>query len=647
MSRPVVITRPLAQAMVLAQRVRLLGRDAVVLPLLEISPLPDQRTLRAALADLARYRMVAFVSPNAIDAAFAHIDQWPRTVTLAVLGEGSRAALAAHGVRPDQFDIVSPLDPEHSDSESLLKALDLTALAGQSVLIVRGESGRELMGDALRSAGVIVSQVAAYRRCAPGASVALEQQLRALLEQDCDWLITSSEGLRALVELARQFDQSTPGVVPLVVKMQHQHWIVPHARIAHTANTLGLTRLTLTGSGDERLLAALQSHTMNEMPPIAEPSASSAPTVPAASSPMPEARAPSSATEQTVEFIQRPITVAVIVLGVLLAAHAWHSHNRILGLQEEMARSLKRGEVSNADSAAQVRTVLEANTVMQIKVGVLESRQSEAQSQHFALEQLYQDLSKNRDEWALSEIEQVLSTASQQLQLSANVQGALIALQNADRALARTDKPQFITIRRAIAKDIETLRGLPTLDLIGVALRLDGVIAEIDKLPLLSDERPTVPMAPVASPRSTRLKAGVKPGAVSMFESVPWNQALRDVWQSWSSEMWADVRQLIRVRSVETPEALMLAPDQAYFLRENLKLRLLNARLALLSRNETAFRTDLVTAQETLLKYFDTRAKATQSAQSLLRLVQANNLAIDMPSLAESLNAVRNYKAKP
>jgi uroporphyrin-3 C-methyltransferase/uroporphyrinogen III methyltransferase/synthase len=91
----------------------------------------------------------------------------------------------------------------------------------------------------------------------------------------------------------------------------------------------------------------------------------------------------------------------------------------------------------------------------------------------------------------------------------------------------------------------------------------------------------------------------------------------------------------------------MLSPTQSYFLRENVKLRLLNARLALLSRNEAAFRNDLAAAQEALVKYFDTRARATQTAQALLRQVQTNNLAIEMPSLAESLNAVRNYKAKP
>ena len=111
--------------------------------------------------------------------------------------------------------------------------------------------------------------------------------------------------------------------------------------------------------------------------------------------------------------------------------------------------------------------------------------------------------------------------------------------------------------------------------------------------------------------------------------------------------MWGEVRQLILVRNVEQPDALMLSPSQSYFVRENLKLRLLNARLALLSRNENAFRNDLIAAQDVITKYFDTRAKHTQSTLAILRQVQGSNLAIEMPTLADSLNAVRGYKAKP
>lgn len=258
----VVITRPAAQAGPLAQRVTALGRRACLLPLLEIEALPDQSGLKATLADIASYDLVAFVSPNAIDAAFVHIDQWPAGVTLAVLGDGSRLALAAHGIDAGNTTIVSPLDAAHSDSEHLLLSLDLPRLRGRKVLIVRGESGRELMAEGLRAAGAIVTVVAAYRRRVPPLTPALQATLLDLLRHDNDWIITSSEALRGLLGLLREIDAADgheQGQGSTVAKMQQQHLIVPHARIFDTARQLGFPRLTLTGSGDERVLAALQS----------------------------------------------------------------------------------------------------------------------------------------------------------------------------------------------------------------------------------------------------------------------------------------------------------------------------------------------------------------------------------------------------
>lgn len=346
--------------------------------------------------------------------------------------------------------------------------------------------------------------------------------------------------------------------------------------------------------------------------------------------------------------VARPLPLAVIALAALLAVQTFSSHSRINSLRQDMARSLQKGNAVNAETAALARDVADQSKELQIKVGVLESRQSEAQSQQVALEQLYKDLSQNRDEWALSEIEQVLATASQQLQLAGNVQGALIALQNADRAVSSSNAPQFLTIRRAIAADIDRLKALPAVDLAGVALRLDNVIIQVETLPMLADEKPLLPVAPVRTTR--RLEAAAAPGKTAAPavppESLGVGQRLLQTWSMWSQEMWDDVRQLIRVRSVDDPEALMLSPSESFFVRENLKLRLLNARLALLSRNETTFRDDLATAQTMLAKYFDTRARTTQSAQAALRQVQANDLTIELPTLAESLGAVRNYKAK-
>jgi uroporphyrinogen-III synthase len=122
---------------------------------------------------------------------------------------------------------------------------------------VRGENGRELLADALRQAGVEVEQLAAYRRAAPDFTAERRERLAELLEQDCRWVITSSESLRILAGWAAQLDKAEmPGAV---AKMQHQQIIVPHLRIAETAEKLGFARFTLTGSGDEAVLVALQS----------------------------------------------------------------------------------------------------------------------------------------------------------------------------------------------------------------------------------------------------------------------------------------------------------------------------------------------------------------------------------------------------
>ncbi|MFZ6846790.1 uroporphyrinogen-III C-methyltransferase [Undibacterium sp. RuRC25W] len=345
------------------------------------------------------------------------------------------------------------------------------------------------------------------------------------------------------------------------------------------------------------------------------------------------------------------------VLAVLLAANWWSSQNQISSLREEVARRLLSADTTSSETKILAKNVQESTKEIQAKVILLEGKQSEAQSQQLALEQLYQDLSKNRDEWALAEIEQVLSTASQQLQLAGNVPGALIALQNADSRLAKSDKPQFIVIRRAIAKDIEKLKALPSLDLPGIALRLDSVIAQVDRMPLWVDEKSVVTATPLKTPlrvlpKSQSKQSPEKSGksdskAIEDVSDVTWSVRLQDAWQSFSSEMWGEVKQLVRIRSVETPDALLLAPTQSYFARENLKLRLLNARLALLSRNEAVFRSDINASQDAVAKYFDTRAKQTQTVQALLVQVQSSNLSIEMPTLSESLNAVRNYKVKP
>lgn len=350
----------------------------------------------------------------------------------------------------------------------------------------------------------------------------------------------------------------------------------------------------------------------------------------------------------------RLLTFLIVTLAAALAGQWWMSHAEIRSLREEVARRLQSGAAANAEVRSALKTMQEGVKELQARVIVLDNKQTESQSQQLALEQLYQDLSKTRDDWALSEIEEVLSTANQQLELAGNVQGALIALQNADRNLSRSDRPQFIAIRHAIARDQDRLKALPIVDVPGISVRLDSIIGQIDGMPLLSDEKPA---ASATRPGKRRAHSTPKTAAAAQAGSNGkgqtadtgpvngWLANAQDIWQNLGAEMWTELKQLVRIRSVDTPDALLLSPTQSYYIRENLKLRLLNARLALLSRNESAFRNDLRAAQDTIARYFDTRVRQVQTTQASLQQIQGSSLSIQMPTLSESINAVRNYKS--
>src|SRR5215218_168702 len=190
------------------------------------------------------------------------------------------------------------------------------------------------------------------------------------------------------------------------------------------------------------------------------------------------------------------LALIAVVLAAGLAAMSWiDSRKRIGATQEELARRLREIETDSRDARMVSRQAQEALREAHTKIAALEARLAESQSQQLALEALYQDLSRNRDEWQLAEIEQVLAIASQQLQLARNVRAALLALQLAEARLARTDRPQFVPIKRALARDIERLKVLPAIDMPAMTMRLDSLVAGVDTLPLAYEERGERPAA--------------------------------------------------------------------------------------------------------------------------------------------------------
>lgn len=306
-----------------------------------------------------------------------------------------------------------------------------------------------------------------------------------------------------------------------------------------------------------------------------------------------------------------------------LASLFWlDARNRIGATQEELARRLRDIEADAREARSVARQAQEGLREAQGKVAQLESRLAESQSQQLALEALYHDLSKNRDEWQLAEIEQVLAIASQQLQLAGNVRAALLALQLAESRLARADRPQFVPVRRALARDIDRLKALPAIDFAAMSVRLDGLVAGVDALPLAFDERGE--------------RAAVKEALTDERGFV----------MRLASEVWSEVRQLVIVRRLDKSEPPLLPPSQAYFLRENLRLRLLNARLSLLTRDEAGYREDLRAAQAWIQRYFDGKSRHTADALGQLKQLSATSISFEMPTISESLDAVRGFKSR-
>jgi len=311
--------------------------------------------------------------------------------------------------------------------------------------------------------------------------------------------------------------------------------------------------------------------------------------------------------------------LVVAVLAAAAIAWQWHDYRGEMGaLRREVAKKLTDTETQSKESRILSEQARAAVADAQVKLGVLESRLAESQSQQIALESLYQELSRNRDEWAYSEIEQSLYIASQQLALAGNVKGALIALQTADARLQRMDRPQLTALRKAINRDIERLKAAPHVDTVAISVRLDGLIGQVDKLPLSMEARPQQEPEPAKGDQS-------EPGA--------WKRLWRDA--------WAELKQLVRVQRIDQADVPLLAPAQSYFLRENLKLRLIGARLALLSRDSASYKADLKAARDWLARYYDMRNNHVAYAQGMLRNLHDAEVSIEPPEITATLEAMR------
>ena len=351
-----------------------------------------------------------------------------------------------------------------------------------------------------------------------------------------------------------------------------------------------------------------------ETPPQPAPGEAS-PALPAAATPAPPPPPP-------LPVYRQPAAIVAAVALVVLGLQWYDSRVQIGSLQQELARRLADSDAQSRESRKVAEQVREAIQEAQVKLGVLEAKLQDSQNQQIALEALYQELSRSRDESLLADVEQTLLVANQQLQVAGNIKAALIALQAADARLSRLDRPQLAALRKAIARDIQRLELAPHVDVIGISARLDNLINAVDGLPLAMEVRPPAP----------------QPGkADAAAEQAGW-------WTRFTRELWRDLRDLVRIQNLDRPEMPLLTPAQTYFLRENLKLRLLGARLALLAHDEKSFRDDLRAARDWLTRYYDARDKSVENALATLRQWGDSQIRIEVPDVSASLDAVRSHR---
>jgi uroporphyrin-3 C-methyltransferase len=316
------------------------------------------------------------------------------------------------------------------------------------------------------------------------------------------------------------------------------------------------------------------------------------------------------------------ISLAVLsLLGLLSSALLWQ---KLSSMQELLARQSADAGVQSTEARAIARQAQEMAREAAARVAVFDARLSEVSLQRTQLDELMQSLSRSRDENMVVDIESAIRLAQQQAQLTGSVEPLLAALKSADQRVSRAAQPRLTPLQRAIARDIDRIKSVAISDTPGLLVKLDELVHLTDELVLAN----AVP--------STRATSAVK-REPSDAASTLWLRSLQVVRDQASS--------LLRVSRIEQPEAALLSPEQSFFLRENLKLKLLNARLGLLARQLDSARADLAAATVSLNRYFDSGSRKTQLVASTLQQVQLQMKALQIPRVDETLAALATAAA--
>ena len=307
-------------------------------------------------------------------------------------------------------------------------------------------------------------------------------------------------------------------------------------------------------------------------------------------------------------------------LALVVVALLWQ---KVSSMQEQLARQSAEASSRSVEARTLAR---QADTDVRDAIGklaALDGRLSDLAAYRAQMEELVQSVARTRDENLAVDLESAVRVAQDQAQLTGSVQPLLAALRTAERRLARSNDPRLVPVARAVARDLERVKNANLADTAGLLARIDQLLREVDELPVANA---------VGAPRG---------GAAARSQAAPAKpEPAPSWWQRLGASVWDEARDLLRVSRIERPDASLLSPDQAFFVRENLKLRLQGARLALLARQYEAARADLAAAATSLGAWFDPGARRTQAAATLLQRIRAETRDADLPRVDDTLVAL-------
>lgn len=331
--------------------------------------------------------------------------------------------------------------------------------------------------------------------------------------------------------------------------------------------------------------------------------------------------------------------IASLALSMMASVYLWR---KLSNIQEHLARQSADATTVSVEAKVMAKNAQDAAREAAARVALNEVRLGEVALQRSQLDELMQSLSRSRDENLVVDIESALRLAQQQAQLTGSVEPLLAALKTADLRLARAAQPRLNAVRQALIRDTDRIKSATVADIPGLLAKLDELTRLVDDLAVLNEvvTAPAIEKVNAVDARQAHQENSPGESAAAVPTHTSWQATWQAVWQVGWNAVRSELLKLVRVSRIEHPDAVLLSPEQTFFLRENLKLKLLNARLGLLSRQLQSAKADMASASVVLHKYADPTAKSTQVALALLQQVQGQLGNMTIPGLDESFSAL-------